>query len=65
MHYKSSENNSVILPEKKTQKKVIVALEYVSKIYLMGDVEVRALNEVSLTIAVSYTHLTLPTTNSV
>ena len=50
MQYKSSENNSVILPEKKNQKTVIVALEYVSKIYLMGDVEVRALNEVNLTI---------------
>ena len=50
MQYKSSENNSVILPEKKTHKIVIVALENVSKIYVMGDVEVRALNEVSLTI---------------
>jgi len=50
MPYKSSENNSVIIPENKTQKTVIVGLENVSKIYLMGDVEVRALNEVSLSI---------------
>ncbi len=50
MQYKYSENNSVILPENKTQKTVIVGLENVSKIYLMGDVEVRALNDVSLTI---------------
>ncbi len=50
MQYKYSENNSIILPENKTQTTVIVGLENLSKIYVMGDVEVRALNDVSLTI---------------
>ncbi|GGA01542.1 ABC transporter ATP-binding protein [Okeania sp. KiyG1] len=50
MQYKYSENNSLILPENKTQKPVIVGLENIAKIYVMGDVEVRALNGVTLTI---------------
>ncbi|MDY7005687.1 MAG: ABC transporter ATP-binding protein [Cyanobacteriota bacterium] len=50
MQYKYSENNSLILPENKTQKPIIVGLENIAKIYAMGDVEVRALNGVSLTI---------------
>lgn len=53
MKYPSPENSSVALtanPEEKTKKSVIVGLENIAKIYVMGDVEVRALNGVSLTI---------------
>lgn len=53
MKAQSPDNSSVALTansEEKSQKTVIVGLENIAKIYVMGDVEVRALNGVSLTI---------------
>lgn len=52
MQYPYSENSSATLTanQEKTKKPVIVGLENIAKVYLMGDVEVRALNGVSLTI---------------
>jgi putative ABC transport system ATP-binding protein len=48
----SPDNSSVTLKanREKSQKPVIVGLENIAKVYVMGDVEVRALNGVSLTI---------------
>ena len=53
MQYQTSENKSLTTSENlqlKTDKPVIVGLEDVAKVYIMGDVEVRALNGVTLTI---------------
>ena len=40
----------------------LVELTNICKYYASGEAEVRALDGVDLTITVSYTHLTLPTT---
>ncbi len=53
MQFPSSNNSSVAFTENQeqtTQKSVIVGLENIAKVYVMGDVEVRELNGVSLTI---------------
>ena len=53
MKYSSTDKSSVTTTEnqvEKNKKPVIVGLENIAKIYVMGDVEVRALNGVSLTI---------------